>query len=195
MPSEIKKTNHRWSYRRRSATKKNFPRELYRRNTSIRIFNDNHRRKVRRRRERRRRNRGREYCRQSGYVIIYRLLPMELPTECFRQYTYRWVYRWLCDVTVRRSRFESLDHSVCKTIWKKSMSSHRCTFQKNYIIRWRYSQYIADRISPSVYTDRISDIIIFVGTNYWRKRSVGFRRFSGSVLFLKKNIRTNWQDV
>jgi hypothetical protein len=113
---------------------------------------------------------------------------MESPTKCFRQYTYRWVCRWLCDVTVRRSRFESLDHSICKTIWKKSMSSHRCTFQKNYIIRLRYSQYIADRISPSVYTDRINDIIIFVGTNYWRKRFVGFRRFSGNVLFKKKKL-------
>jgi sensor histidine kinase YesM len=31
----------------------------------------------------------------------------------------------LCDITIRRSRFEFLDHSIGKTVWKKSMSSHR----------------------------------------------------------------------
>ena len=57
---------------------------------------------------------------------------MESPMKCFHRYTCRWVRRWLCDITIRRSRFEFLDHSIGKTVWKKSMSSHR---------QW-YSRYI-----------------------------------------------------
>jgi hypothetical protein len=75
-------------------------------------------------------------------VGIYRLLPMESPTERVRRYTCQWVRWWMCHVTVRRSQFESLCHSVGKIVWKKSMLSHRCNFSKNYIIcRW-YDRYI-----------------------------------------------------
>jgi len=126
---------------------------------------------------------------------IYRLLLMESPTDMFCRYTRWWVHRWMCHVTVRRSRFKSLGHSVGKIIWKKSTSSHRCNFPKNYIIRRWYGGYIpteslyTDRITDkyflSVYTVRIRDEIISVGKNYRRKNSVGnsdcFCRFSSSV--------------
>jgi hypothetical protein len=71
-------------------------------------------------------------------VGIYWLLLMESPTDKFR----RWFRQWLCHVTVRRSRFESLDHSFGKIVWKKSTSSHHCNFSKNYIIHQLYGRYI-----------------------------------------------------
>jgi hypothetical protein len=115
-----------------------------------------------------------------GRLGIYWLLPMESPKEHVHRYTLQWVRRWQCHVTVRKSRFESLGHSVGKIVWKKSTSSHRCNFpEKLYNMS----------VIRSVYTDRIGDGIIAVGKSYRRKKFVGnfvgFRRFSGSV-------KTSW---
>ena len=128
-----------------------------------------------------------------GRVGIYWLLPMKSLIDTFRWYTRRWFRRWLCHITVWRSRFESLGHSVGKIIKNKSTSSHRCNSPKKlynplaiwsvYTNRIRPSVYI-DRIANgyclSVYTDRSRDGIISVGKNYRWKNSVGFCRFSGS---------------
>jgi hypothetical protein len=96
-------------------------------------------------------------------VGIYWLLPMESPTERFRW----WVRRWLCHVTIRRSRFESLGHSVGKIVWKKSTSSHHCNFskKKNYIIRQWYGRYIPTEVETKLFlsvkiTDKKSPLVI-----------------------------------
>jgi len=128
-----------------------------------------------------------------GRVGIYWRLSMESPTQRFRRYTRRWV----CHVTVWRSWFESLGHSVGKIVLKKSTSSHRYNFSKKLYnlsairsvfidecIPSVYTVRIADENYLSVYTDRSRDEIIFVGNFYRRKNSignsVGFRRFFGS---------------
>jgi hypothetical protein len=82
-----------------------------------------------------------------GRVGIYWLLPMESPTDTFCRYTRRLFHRRLCHVTVRRSRFESLGHSIGKIIWKNLRHHTVATFQKNYIIRQRYGRYIPT-VSP-----------------------------------------------
>ena len=65
-----------------------------------------------------------------GRVCIYGLLPMESPTNMFCWYTHQWFRRWKCHVTIRRSRFESLDHSIGNIVWNKSTSSHHCNSSK-----------------------------------------------------------------
>jgi hypothetical protein len=111
---------------------------------------------------------------------IYWLLPMESPRYTFCRYTRRWFHRWMCHVTVRRSRFECLSHSVGISVYKKI----------HVITPLQHSKKLYNlSVIRSVYTDRIGDGIISVGKNYRRKNSVGnfvgFRRFSGSV-------KTSW---
>jgi hypothetical protein len=116
-----------------------------------------------------------------GRVGIYRLLPMESSTECVRRYTRRWVRWWMCHVTVQRSQFESLGHSVSKIVWKKIHVITPLQFSKKLynlsVIRSVYTdrKYLSiytDELTPSVYTDRIRDGIISIGKNYRRKNSV-----------------------
>jgi len=131
-----------------------------------------------------------------GRVSIYWLLPMESPTDMFRL----WVHRWLCHVSVRRSRFESLGHSDGKIIWKNPRHHTIATFQKNYIIRRWYGWYIPTdvfrRYIPTISSTgivcryiptEVEKEIISVGKNYQRKNYVGnsvdFRWFSGSELY------------
>jgi hypothetical protein len=129
---------------------------------------------------------------------------MESPTDTFRRWFHRWFRQWKCHVTVQLSRFESVGHSVGKIVWKKSTSPHRCNFpNKLYrpsairsvytdkLISSIYTDHIADGRIPSVYTDRVGDEIIYIGKNYRRKNSIGFRRFSGSgicVLHRRNNF-------
>ena len=87
---------------------------------------------------RRRGNRGRE-CRHSGYILAF----IDGITDDHVPSVYPSV---ISLVNVPRHWTEIpvwiLDHFVGKIIWKKSMSSHRCNFPKNYIIcRW-YGWYI-----------------------------------------------------
>ena len=106
-------------------------------------------------------------------VGIYWLLPMESPMNMFCQYTHRWFHWWLCHVTIWRFRFESLDHSVNKIIWKKSTLSHHCNFSKKLYnplaIRSVYTDRITNGYFLLVYTDKSRDKIISVGNNYWWK--------------------------
>jgi hypothetical protein len=107
-----------------------------------------------------------------GRVGMYWLLPMESPTDTFRRYTRWWVHRWMFHVTVRRSLFESLDHSVGKIVWKKYTSSHHCNFSKNYIIcRW-YGWYILTELETELFqlvkitNEKIQSVIPLVFTNF-----------------------------
>jgi hypothetical protein len=125
--------------------------------------------------------------------------------DTFRQYTCQWFCQWKCHVTVRLSRFESLDNSVGKISWKNPRHHTVVTFQKNCIVHRRYGRYIPTeyvcwyiptvslmdvlcQYIPTVFWDRIMS----VGKKFWRKNSVGnfvgFLRFSGSVSLIKMNF-------
>jgi hypothetical protein len=111
---------------------------------------------------RRRRNRG--GLRRVGSVVIYSLLPRELPTKIFR----RWFWQWRGHVTVRRSRFESFDNSIGKSARKNFQVIDLLFFFKILNSPLAILSVYTDIISPSIYTNRITEGFASVG-KYHRK--------------------------
>jgi hypothetical protein len=130
------------------------------------------------------------------------------------KWVYNGFYRWnlwctgsACESATSLYSYLGLNLLVIPSVnssEKKSTSPHRCNFpNKLYrpsairsvytdkLISSIYTDHIADGRIPSVYTDRVGDEIIYIGKNYRRKNSIGFRRFSGSgicVLHRRNNF-------